>query len=197
MTVKLRELTRAGIITFWCFIHHLPEDDEGGKKEHNHVYIEPSHLLQTDDLRSQFEEFDPDKPDKPRGCLSFSSSKFADWYLYGLHDPRYLAMKGQSRKYHYHADDMCPSDEDELIFRVKSIDLLSLSRFSDMEDAQSQGLTYPEYFARGTVPIQQVKVFEAAWNTLLANKKKFTYRNGRKNHPMDVDEETGEIHEED
>lgn len=179
LKLKLRELTSAGRISFWSFIVHNPEDDEGGKKEHIHLFIEPSKMLQTDDLKQDFAEFDFDKPDKPKTCISFVSSKFNHWYLYSLHDRRYLASKGQSRKFHYVIDDFVSSSYDELLYRVRSIDLLSLSPYADIEDAIDHGLTFQEYFARGTIPIQQIKLYEIAWNLMQSD---LLNRNGRKGH---------------
>lgn len=179
LKLKLRELTSAGRISFWSFIVHHPEDDEGGKKEHIHLFIEPSKMLQTDDLKQDFAEFDFDKPDKPKTCISFVSSKFNHWYLYSLHDRRYLASKGQSRKFHYVIDDFVSSSYDELLYRVRSIDLLSLSPYADIEDAIDHGLTFQEYFARGTIPIQQIKLYEIAWNLMQSD---LLNRNGRKGH---------------
>ena len=190
LKLKLNELVKAGKLSFWAFIVHKPEDDEGGKKEHCHVYVEPSKMLQSDDLKAELKEFDPEHPDKPRGCISFNSSKFDPWYLYALHDKRYLASKGQSRRYHYEHDDIVTSDDDDLTFKARSIDMVSLSPYADMEDAQRQGLTWAEYFARGTVPLPQVALFEKAWNLLFQS---YTCRADREGHSMDVDPDTGEV----
>ena len=190
LELKLNELLRAGKISFWAFVPHKPEDDEAGKKEHSHLYVEPSKMMQTDDLKSELKEYDPDHPDKPRGCLTFKSSKFDPWYLYGLHDKRYLASKSQSRKFHYQYEDFITCDPDELLCKVRSIDLVSLSPYADMEEAQRQGFTWPEYFSRGTVPLPQVALFERAWNLLLQVK---TERADRQGHPMDIDPNTGEV----
>lgn len=185
LKLKLNELQKAGRISFWAYVVHKPEDDEGGKKEHCHVYVEPSKMLQTDDLKDELIEPDPTHPEgKPRGCISWNSSKFDPWYLYALHDKRYLASKGQSRRFHYVHDDIVTSDEDDLRFKARSIDMLSLSPYADMEDAIKQGVTWPEYFARGTVPLQQIGNFERAWYFLFDN---VTERSGKPNHPMDVD----------
>lgn len=189
LELKLNELLRAGRISFWAFIPHKAEDDEGGKKDHCHLYIEPSKMLQTDDIRREFLEFDPEQPDKPRGCITFKSSKFDPWYMYALHDKRYLASKGQSRRYHYTHDEIISSDADDLLFKARSIDMLSLSPYADMEQAQLQGVTWSEYFARGTVPLPQVKLFEASWYLLMQAR---TDRAEREGHPMDIDQETGE-----
>lgn len=190
LKLKLTELTQAKKISFWFFINHKPEDDEAGKKYHNHVYIFPSKMLQTDDLKDEFKEFDPKNPEKPLGCISFVFSKFADAYLYFLHDKRYLAMKGQSRKYHYSHDDLITSDDDDLLAQARSIDMLSLSPYSDIQDAQRQGFTFAEYFRRGTIPLQQVMLYQRAWDLLLSNS---TERNGKENHPLEIDENTGEV----
>ena len=190
LKLKLNELLKAGRLSFWAFIVHKPEDDEGGKKEHCHVYVEPSKMLQTDDIKAELKEFDPEHPDKPRGCISFNSSKFDPWYLYSLHDKRYLASKGQSRRFHYEHDNIVTSDSDDLTFKARSIDMVSLSPSADMEDAQKQGFSWAEYFARGTVPLTQVALFERAWNLLMQVR---TDRSGREGHSMCVDSDTGEV----
>ena len=89
LEVKLNELLKAGRISFWAFIQHKPEDDEAGRKYHSHVFVEPSKMLQTDDLRAELREFDPEHPDKPLGTITRNTSKFDPWYLYALHDKRY------------------------------------------------------------------------------------------------------------
>lgn len=190
LKLKLNELLKAGRISFWAFIVHKPEDDEGGKKEHCHVYVEPSKMLQTDELKAELKEFDPEFPDIPRGCISFNSSKFDPWYLYALHDKRYLASKGQSRRFHYLHDDIVTSDDDDLTFKARSIDMVSLSPYADMQDAQNHGISWSEYFSRGTVPLQQVALFERAWYLLVQAR---TERAGHNNHLMDIDPETGEV----
>lgn len=190
LRLKLDELRKAKRISFWAFINHKPEDDEGGKKYHFHVYVEPSKMLQTDDLSDELREFDPICPDKPLACLSWNSSKFDHWYLYALHDKRYLASKGQTRRFHYEHDDIFASDADDLLAKARSIDLLGLSPFQDMIDAIDHGFTWDEYFSRGTVPFPQVRNFESAWYSLVRSR---TYRAGRQGHSMDVDTCTGEV----
>jgi hypothetical protein len=185
-------LTTSGVISFWAFVPHKPEDDEAGLKLHSHLYVEPAKMLQTDDLTKALKEFDPVHPDKPLGCITWRSSKFDSWYLYGLHNKRYLASKGQSRKFHYEHSDIATSDEDDLLFKARSIDLISLSPYADMEEAQRNGLSWLEYFSRGTIPIQQVALFKCAWDMLLES---HTNRNGHEGHSFDIDDETGEIME--
>jgi hypothetical protein len=189
LRLKLTELAGCKLVSFWAIVEHLPEDDEGGKKKHLHVYIEPSKLIQTDDLKEQFKEFDPTNPAKPLGCISFHTSKFADWYLYALHDKAYLASKGESRTYHYHPEDVLTSDEDELLFKVRTINLLAVSPYQAMIDAQAQGVTWEEFFRRGTVPLPQVSLWEKAWFLLVGDR---TDRGGRANHPSEMPSEPSE-----
>lgn len=201
LEVKLNELLKSGRISFWAFIQHKPEDDEGGRKYHCHVFVEPSKMLQTDDLRAELREFDPEHPDKPLGTITWNSSKFDPWYLYALHDKRYLASKGQSRRFHYRHEDINTSDPDDLLYRARCIDMVSLSPYADMEDAQKAGVTWAEYFSRGTVPLPQVALFERAWGLLSQVR---TDRADREGHPNDVEvvqltinPDTGEVVDDD
>lgn len=192
LELKLNELLHSGRLSFWAFITHEPEDDEGGKKRHHHVYVEPSKMLQTDDLRTELLEVDPTN-EKPLGCLSWNSSKFDPWYMYALHDRRYLASKGQSRRYHYGSDSVRASDTDDLLCKTRCIDLLSLSPYADMLDAIEHEVSWPEYFARGTVPLPQIRAFEMAWNLLAQD---YTFRKERAAHAMEamgIDPVTGEL----
>lgn len=185
LVLKLEELRNAKIISFWAFIHHKAEDDEGGKKEHNHVYLLPAKSVLTDDIKIALREFDPNNPDKPLGCINFKKSIFDHWYMYALHDKRYLAFKQQSRRFHYSAEDFYTSDTDELLFNVKQIDITSLSPYADMIDAQRMGLTFEEYFCRGTIPIPQIACSKLAWDILLQTKT---------SRGFDVDVSTGEVY---
>ena len=188
---KLSYLQEIGVFSFWSFIEHQPEDDEGGRKQHFHVFAIPSKICNTDDIRKEFIELDPEH-DKPRGTLLWVTSKFDSWYMYALHDSAYLASKGQSRKYHYDASMFVASDDDDLNCMAKSIDLISVSPYMSMRSAQAQGCTFAEYFNRGTIPIQQVNLYKAAWDML---RECHTNRNTKSAHDMDViiDENTGEI----
>lgn len=195
LALKLRELQAAKIISEWHFIEHEPEDDEGGKRKHIHLWLEPSKTVQTDDLIAEMLEPDPDKPDKPRKCLPFRISKnFGDWYLYGIHDRAYLASKAESRRYHYTVDDVVTSDEDQLNCRVHEIDMLDKGGWAKMEAYYREGLTFAEVFKRGAVPIQQFSQFRQAYEYMVAER---TNRNGRPGHEPESDlmspEEVAEI----
>ena len=202
--MKLNELKASKFISFWTFIPHKPEDDEAGNKPHKHLYIEPAKRILTDDLREKLIELDINNPTKPLKCLSFRSSKFDDWYLYAMHDRAYLASKGQSRKYQYSFSDFYSSDEDELIFLVKSIDQNALNVYKRMEDAVRKGLTFVEFAKVVTVPVQQIYSWQHAYELIADN---HLNRNDRDTHTpsedvqspsddisdLNVDEMTGEL----
>lgn len=175
---KLDDLLQSGILSFWAFVRHDPEDDEAGNKNHIHLFCIPTKQIQTDELGSQFLEY-PDEYSKPLKCILWRTSQFPDWYLYGLHDPDYLASKNQSRKYHYVFEDFCYSDEDTFRYFVRSIDMLDLSPYKAIRDAISSGLSFEEFFQRGSIPLNQIEHYQYAYNMLRSN---LTYRNGRKGH---------------
>jgi len=180
LTEKLNSLKKAKIISIWHFIKHLPEDDEGGKKDHIHLYIEPNKLLDTADLLNEFKEIDLQNIDKPLGCMAFrSSSTFGDWYLYGIHDTAYLASKGQSRRYHYVYDDVQTSDVDELYRSYKEIDLNSIAPINELKTAIQDGLTFADLVSNGLVPLSQIRNYQLTWDLLTQTS---TYRADRKKH---------------
>ena len=164
LILKLQQLQKAKIISTWFFINHIPEDDE--KKPHKHVYIEPSKTIQTDDLLDEFIEPNLKEPSKPFKCLHFHSSKFADWYLYALHNKSYLASKGQSRRHHYDRDEIIASDTDELDELIRTIDMTKYSAEFRMMKAIKDGLSFTQFFERGNVPLAQFIQYQKAWDIL-------------------------------
>lgn len=162
LALKLEALRKARKIEFWAFIEHQPEEDED--KAHKHVLVHPAKLIQSEDIRDELMEFDPTHPKKPLGCQPFRhTATFGDWYLYGKHDPAYLASKLESRKYHYKHDDFRTSDDDFLNELVKDIDRTTSTPYGRMREAIKQGLSFDEYVALGGVPLPQIIPYEKAW----------------------------------
>lgn len=197
LTQKLNELRNAKILSEWFFITHKGESDEAGNRDHNHVYFIPSKGIQTDDVRQELKEFDAQNPDKPRGCLTMRSSKFGNWYLYALHDPDYLASKGESRKFHYKREDIKASDYDVLNELIFEIDIIAeLGAFKGMSDAKKRGMTFQEYFNQGRVSPMQVRAYQAAWEMIESG---LTNRGNHLPHAIQTDQgewidpSTGEV----
>lgn len=190
LKLKLDDLTRRHVIEFYCFIKHEPEEDE--KKAHIHLYVEPSSHIDTVQFVNEFSEVDLKNPLKPLGCLRCQSSKFADWYLYAIHDSAYLSSKGQSRKYHYNDDDLVKSDDDVFLDLKHHIDWSKINTLGKVLQAAQDGQTFEEFIIQNPVPLLSVRsvqfVFERVQNQLHT-----TDRNGSSTHTPKIDPETGEI----
>lgn len=190
LLTKLDEFCLLGHIDFFAFVEHFAEDDE--TKNHKHLYVVPSGRIDTEQLRKALLEIDPLNPaQKPLGCLPCKSSKFADWFLYSLHDSRYLASKGQSRKYHYTKEDFFTSDNDFFIEEIHTIDMSKLNRLDVLVNAVDNNIPFEELVRNGIIPMQQFVGYERAYNLLSHT---FAFRNGRLTHNDEViDLETGEV----
>ena len=166
LTRKLNHLVEKRKIVFWCFITHDQEEDE--KKAHTHLWIVPNGKINTDQLRDEFDELDLNNK-LPLRCLNFkSSAKFQDFYLYNLHDEKYLISKGQSRKLHYRKDDFVASDYTEFSEYIHTIDYSKLngSRVEIIYEYVENKIPFSELVKKGIVPLQQIKQWEFAYNIL-------------------------------
>lgn len=83
----LERLIKAGIIEYAYYIWHQGED---GDKDHFHVWLMPTKVLQTADLKALFNEPDPKNPSNPLGVLPFRKSEVKNWIQYAIHNPVYL-----------------------------------------------------------------------------------------------------------
>lgn len=178
LTAKLDELIETRKIEFYAFIEHLPEDDE--TKKHKHLLIIPNGAIDTDQIQDYLTELDPDKPDKPLGCIMCRSSKFGDWYLYVLHDEGYLAQKGQSRTYHYKPDEITVSDKDYFNELRHTIDYTPYNRFAQIRQFAEDGIAFCELVHMGLIPPQQVYAYEKTYSMIAQHYG--TFRNGRDGH---------------
>lgn len=171
LLTKLNELYSARVISVWHFVCHIGEDDEAGLKNHVHLYIEPSKLLQTDDLVVQFKEIDPtnEKPLKP---LPFRLSNFVHWYLYGIHDKVYLANLNppQKKKFEYTYNDVKTSNSDELYRAVKQIDKGSLIPIHKIQEAVENKVPFSRLVATGQVPLSLIQGWRMGYECILDEK---------------------------
>lgn len=165
LATTLMHLVDTRKLDFFAFVKHLPEEDE--TKEHIHVYIVPNGKVDTDQVRNELIEVDIANPlNKPLGCMPTKSSKFADWYLYGLHDTLYLASKGQTRKYHYTREEFIVSDIDYFNEEIHTIDHTKYNRFQELKHAVEQGKSFADVLGTGIVPLQQTYAWERAYDIL-------------------------------
>lgn len=178
---KLDELVRFQVLDFYAFIEHSAEDDES--KSHIHLYVIPSTKMNTNSLKDMLAEVDPTFPDKPLTCTICKSSKWDDFYLYGIHDKAYLASKGQSRKYHYVLDDFVTSDEDYLREIVRCIDRSKYVGMERIIDSVDNHVTFAEMVRLGQIPIQLINQYKYAYDCLVSMK---VQRGGRQSHTPKV-----------
>lgn len=182
---KLDDLIRRGFLDFYAFVEHLPEEDE--EKKHKHLYIFPSKLVDTNQIREELKEPDLNDITKPPlGCMPFQSSKFADWYLYIRHDTAYLASKGQARKYHYTDEDIITSDKDFFNELKHTIDWSKINQLGQIIEAAKSGMSFEDFIEAYPVPLLAVRsaqfVFERVQKNIPFD------RAGRQTHtPIDED----------
>lgn len=175
---RLQQLVNNHQIQDYMMIYHDPEEDE--LKGHWHLWLFPNKRIDTMNIQEFLTEFNPKDPSKPFKCIPFRYSSVDDWIPYSLHDKAYLAIKGESRIYHYRKDDMIVYDPDSYNDNYRhafyaskwSEKLQMLDKLRDRE-AKPADLIY-----NGTVPLALASSLYA-----LKNLEKFgTYRNGRKGH---------------
>lgn len=189
---KLNELRNGGLVQFWAFIEHLPEDDE--EKAHKHMYIIPAKLIDTQRIEKALLELDPNHlTGKPLGAILPRPSKFDDWYFYSRHDKAYLASKGQKRKYHYNDDAFVVSCDDSFRELKSLIDYSAINRMNLIFEKAENGESLPEIIKTCNIPLQLIGQVKQLYDIIKSNFS--VYRNGRKTHTprVDVDIDTGEI----
>lgn len=180
LNFKLNSLVENGLISFYCYIFHKGEpnglDDPQEGKDHNHIYIEPNKRLDTSKLKKMFNEVDLNNS-LPLAVKPFEFSKFPHWYLYVLHDPFYLAKKGQSRFYQYSKEDMITSDSDYL--KQKVIEEVKSGEYSfgeDMNNYMNKGYSFIQYAIARNIHPMQIDAYERYWHRLIKLKNRsYTY----------------------
>lgn len=151
----------------WChWIVHEPDTDE--TKQHIHFVLQPSSSLDTTDLRKFFYETDIENPSKPLTCTMkwLYTSSLDDWLLYAVHDPYYLASKGQRRNVQYAYTNICTTDEDALRADWNAINRIKYERLRWLYDAVKQHIPFAVLVQTGHVPIAQRSQFEYQYNAL-------------------------------
>lgn len=164
-------------IEFYMVINHYPEEDEA--KPHWHVYVVPTHkTFNTNQFRSELTEFIKGES-LPRRCMPCQSSKFQDWFLYSIHDPSYLASKGQARKFHYQPSEIITSDRGWMDEQIHQIDWSKINPLGEIIRAAESGIEFDEFLKAYPLPILQVRSAEFVFRSVRLGKLD---RNGRKTH---------------
>lgn len=183
LRVVLDRLAESGVIEYAHWVAHLPEADE--KKAHLHLFIQPSHVVDTSALRREFEEPDPVE-NVPRGTLPFTPSKFQDWYLYGIHDPSYLESKGLSRQHIYTADDVKSTCADLLNEQASTIDQLKFKTAFHLRRMSAQFASWDDVMLSGVVPIPQYTYWQAYYQALCCKRSETRQQKTLDSNPAPV-----------
>lgn len=154
---KLNELTRNGVLDFWCYVAHHGEHLEDGckEKDHIHIYLVPGTRIDKRQLRNEFIEIK--KRSLPLGFMPMQHSKWDDWYLYGLHDSEYLDSKGQKREYHYSDNDMIRSDDTFYWDLVHRIDRTKINPLGAVIRAAQSGMSFADFVTSNQLSLLQVR----------------------------------------
>ena len=159
--------------------------------------MHPNGQVETDKVLKHLEEFDPNNPDKPLRCRPpHKCNSFGDWYLYGLHDTKYLLAHGyQTRKYHYTQGDMITSDTDELVDLIHTIDYKKMYGNQNFFQAMEDGESILDMIKKGIIPMQQYGQYARFFFDLAQGNLNQTFRGERLGHedPPKIDPTTGEI----
>lgn len=155
LQMALDEMVQQGKIYFYVAVYHYPEEDES--KAHWHLLMYPNGQVDTDVLFKRLEEYDPNKPLQPLRCLMPNkTNSFGDWYLYALHDKKYLRAHGnQDRKYTYSDADFLCSNFDELNELKHTIDYRKLYGNQGFLEGLAEGKSLLQMVQEGTIPMQQ------------------------------------------
>ena len=180
LTHKLDTFVQDGYISFYAMYPHKGEGDEGGKKDHIHLYIEPNKKIDTQSLFTEFEEIDIplvkfaelDPHEQKLHILKCmpartSSGKFDHWYMYSQHNPQYLKAKNLVKKFFYKAEDCITNDEDYLNFLVQQIEPIPLTPYQAIREAIESGLAFHEFIAKGQIPITLIHAYSKAYDLTL------------------------------
>lgn len=175
---KLNQLLCDGIIEYWMYIKHYPEEDE--TKEHIHLYVQPNCMIDTVKLGLEFVELCNDP--LPLKCIFWKKSDPDHWILYDQHYADYLASKGESRIYHYSKSDFRYSDQDsfEVLYHHAFYGSDWAINNQILEKLRDDNVSPADLVLSGLVSWTQ----SSQINALAHMKEKFgtTYRNGRPGH---------------
>ena len=160
---KLGELVQKGIIDFFAYINHLPEEDD--KQEHKHLFIVPSGIIDCNQLRNELVEV-TSLGEEPEHVMPFRNSKFADWYLYVLHDKNYLDSKLDTKKYHYAESDLHISDYTYFNELKHVSDFTKYKSLTMFKQLVASGMSFGAIVERGVVPMNMISQYKMYYDTI-------------------------------
>lgn len=170
---SLLDLEKRDVISFWSFIHHIPEPSDDiiskGEKEHFHVYCEPLNTVLYSEIIASLSEIQPEGINRPS---QIRRSAFDPWFVYGLHDKEYLLSIGQVRKYHYSSDDFVNSNDDIFAEYVRSVNWNKFHKSNNnvrklIKDYAVKGKSWVDVVDSGVIPINQYGAYKSMFDSYL------------------------------
>lgn len=154
LSATLDRLQNAGVIDWAHYIRHDPEEDE--VKPHWHIVVMPSKSVDTRALQREFDELDITTPGKPLGVLPWRFSHNLDyWLLYAIHDPAFLASKGQVRKFHYPRSAVRSTCPELLLEQWQEVNLAKYGLGQELGRMAEQKVPWEQVVCSGLVPPAQ------------------------------------------
>ncbi len=157
----LNDFVSAGTITAWFYVFHNGEpqadNDEALGKDHIHLLVVPNKCIDLLKFTSAFIEVNPLDIKLPFRCMPFRNSKIEEWFLYALHQPDYLSMKGLEKEFHYTIDEMSTNNPDYChMLYVEAMQSLKNSPAYKLSRAADKGVDFSTLVRSGQIPVQQI-----------------------------------------
>lgn len=164
LAVNMPKWVDSGICDWAHWIRHEPETDE--TKAHYHLIMMPAKTLDTGALTKLTYEIDPGNPEMCLHCQPWRFSKLDDWILYCLHDPNYLASKGQSRDLHYKLSDIDSTCHDLLEEQYRQIDLRRYGIGEKLKEMIKAGKDWDDVLISGLIPWAQIRYWKEVFRAM-------------------------------
>lgn len=144
-------------VEYWAFVRHKPESTE--RKSHVHLFV--SSNMRGETLRQVFSVRDIGGDIRP---LPFRrGTNYRTWYLYSMHDERYLSQKGLSKKYHYELEDFVCSSREE---HERLLDYYAMPLSDVFRLRVAMGFTYESMVAEGLIPPEKIYYYKELYRIL-------------------------------
>ena len=153
----------------------IPHKGEGGDKDHIHLLLLGGFKTYNTEGLGSLWGFDIEGDEKRSVSALWRTTKnTADWLLYCLHDPKYLALKGLERECAYDWADMRVTEGDEGLLdelRREALDFgegLGDKTTRRLVAMAKRDMTWKQVVLSGLVPMGQLSQAAKAWAYIAA-----------------------------
>ena len=182
LETRMDVLLTGDMIDWAHWIWHEPEADE--QKGHWHVVLQPASAIDTKALSKVFEEL-PWGSTRAVGCIPWRFSVLDDWLLYAIHDPGYLASKGQTRKHHYARSDVQSTSPELLQEQWAEVNLSRYGLGQMLAEAAERRVPWERLITSGVIPPSSWTFWREVYYSLLSSEKNAPLRGGAPHTPLE------------